>query len=459
MAATIRASTAATATTSPLSPASTQVGDLVIVFHWTPGTSGAPTHTIQTVNDFFEIRTHAHDDGSTDGRLSVAYKVATQAGANTYTAYTVSGGTASFAGIVVLTAGTYHPTLIGDIQGSSTLTTNGLPNPPSIVTPQAQCLVFAIGAWHMASATATITEPSGYLEAWEIAGAAAAELSVASKTVATATTEDPGAFGDTVTPAGSVSMTFAIRPMAYTLQAAAASFAFTGNAATLLASRKLVAEVSSIPFTGNSANLLRGFRLSTEVGSFAFTGNDVTLTHGEATGVTLVAEVGEFAFSGGDATITVHRRLQADVGSFSVTGNDANLVCARKLTADVSATPFIGSNASLLCARRISAGTGSFAFTAFTASLLATRRLDAGVGLFDLPASAASITAHRKLVTSSEAFPFSGNDASLRAGRRLVAGAKSFAFIGNDAILTSTAEPPEQETQLTGAALVIQFFS
>ncbi len=212
MTATIRSSTVATATNAPTSNASTQIGDLVMVVHWTRGTAGVPVHTIQGSGATFrEIRTHSHDDGSTDGRLSVAYMIATAAGAVAYNAYTSSVGT-DYAGIVVLTAGTYSAALIGDTSASSTLTTNAAPNPPSIVTPVADCLVFAIGAWHTSAATVTITAPSGYLETWEMAGSLDSELSVASKTVATATTEDPAVFADDVTPSGSVSMTIAIRP-------------------------------------------------------------------------------------------------------------------------------------------------------------------------------------------------------------------------------------------------------
>src|SRR5688572_8152388 len=102
MAAVVRASTAATATNSPSSPASTEVGDCVIVVHWTRGGAGEPTHTKQS--GFEEIRSHAHNDGSTDGRLSVAYKIATSSGANAYNTYVSNTGT-DYAGIVVLKKG------------------------------------------------------------------------------------------------------------------------------------------------------------------------------------------------------------------------------------------------------------------------------------------------------------------------------------------------------------------
>jgi len=99
--------TAATATLAPTSNAATQVGDLVIVTTWSPTTvSGAPTHTLQA--GFTEIITQAHEDGADDGRLSVAYKVATVAGASAYQAYTSNGTVgADFSGINVIKAGAY----------------------------------------------------------------------------------------------------------------------------------------------------------------------------------------------------------------------------------------------------------------------------------------------------------------------------------------------------------------
>jgi hypothetical protein len=112
---TVRGSTAPaiSATGASTSPSSTEIGDLVLCFVWSQNTT-IPTHTIDTANGFVEIRNHSHNDGTTDGRLSVGYKIATSAGANTYTAFTVSGNNTAQtnAGIVVLTAGTYTVTTL-----------------------------------------------------------------------------------------------------------------------------------------------------------------------------------------------------------------------------------------------------------------------------------------------------------------------------------------------------------
>ena len=104
-----RGGTAPAAGGSTTSPAGTQVGDLVAVYTWERTGAGSPTFTLQSGNGFVEIRNHTHDDGSTDGRLAIAYKIATQAGAQSYQAYTTgTGSPAWFTGCVVLVKDTFE---------------------------------------------------------------------------------------------------------------------------------------------------------------------------------------------------------------------------------------------------------------------------------------------------------------------------------------------------------------
>lgn len=208
----IRGSTAPAATTSPTSPATTSAGDLVIVVTWTRGGAGVPTHTLQS--GFTEIRNHSHDDGSTDGRLSAACIEAVTPGATSYQAYTSSGSDV-WSGIIVLEGGTFNDDLllVDDVTNSVTQTNNAVPNPGSVVTPVADCLVIVVAAWYLASAVdVTAGVPTGYAETWEVAGSQTSELCMGTKTVPTATTEDPAAFSDNVAPSGTCSLTFAIQP-------------------------------------------------------------------------------------------------------------------------------------------------------------------------------------------------------------------------------------------------------
>lgn len=206
----IRGSTAAVSGGSTTSPAGTAVDDLVIVVTWERNGAGSATHTLQS--GFTEIFTWAHDDGSTDGRLSVAYKKATSGGANAYAAYTSSSGTEWWTGCIVLKAGTFDESAIAS--GTATTgTTNAAPDPPSVtLNGDRDYLVLAIAGWHLsASATVAVTAPSNYNALWDISGAATGELAVAwKKVLAPIASADPGAFGDDVAPNGTARNTIAI---------------------------------------------------------------------------------------------------------------------------------------------------------------------------------------------------------------------------------------------------------
>src|SRR4029077_15949958 len=83
------------------SPSDTSIGDLVVCFVWSQFTTTATTHTIQS--GFTLVRSHSHSDGSTCGRLSVATKVATAAGAQAYVPFTIASATAGQTCAAILT--------------------------------------------------------------------------------------------------------------------------------------------------------------------------------------------------------------------------------------------------------------------------------------------------------------------------------------------------------------------
>jgi hypothetical protein len=247
----VRGRTAPVAGGAATSPASTAVGDMVIVFTWERAGAGVPTHTLQST--FVEIRTHSHDDGSTDGRLSVAYKIATSAGATSYQAYTSSTGTpAWWTGIVVLTTGTFDTASIAS--NSVTSTTNAVPNPPSVTLGATKdWLVLAIGAWHHGSAaTITPTAPTNYANLIEVAGSSNGDLGIADRSLTAAASEDPAAFGDNIAPNGTVAMTIGIAgvanatPTPSTVAASGAVPAPTTQAASLTAPSSIAA-TSAVP--------------------------------------------------------------------------------------------------------------------------------------------------------------------------------------------------------------------
>ncbi len=200
--------TAATQTLAPQSAASVQIGDLVVVTTWTVGGNGVPTHTLQT--GFTQVFSQSHDDGNTDGRLSVAFKVATAAGVQTYQAYTSSAGT-SFSGLIVMPKGSFDTTGIAATISDST--NSNPPNPPTSPTTPGLSAAFAIGAWHYSAGTTTsVTAQAGFNELWEMNGSLVGELSISARATnlnGNATT-NPASFVDDQTPNGTVAATLII---------------------------------------------------------------------------------------------------------------------------------------------------------------------------------------------------------------------------------------------------------
>ncbi len=209
---TIRGITAPVAGGAVTSPAGTQVGDLVVVFTFERlGAGSATTLTVDTGNNYVQIDNQFHNDSSTDGAFGVAYKVATQAGAQSYQGFTSSTGTPNWAtGCIVFSAGTYN---IADIKVAFvSQTTNAVPNPPSVTLGATHdWQVCTIAAWHLGSAaTVTPTAPTNYINLNHIAGSDDIELAIATRALSAAASEDPGTFGDDVAPSGTATFTVGI---------------------------------------------------------------------------------------------------------------------------------------------------------------------------------------------------------------------------------------------------------
>ena len=196
------------------------------------------------------------------------------------------------------------------------------PDPPAINTATANAVVLAIGA--SSEADAVTNAPSGYGNLFDSQGNSA-NCAISSKSVASPTTEDPATYGDIVgTTADSwAAATVALRPAAnaYTLAAASGSYALTGSAATLKATRLLPAASGAYALSGSAANLSRGFTMAAASGAYALTGSDAGL---RATR-TMAAASGAYALTGSDAALLSARRLAAESGAYSLDGANAAL--------------------------------------------------------------------------------------------------------------------------------------
>lgn len=208
-------STNAVITTGAIvAPSDTAIGDVILFFVWSQGTDNTTlTHTLQS--GFTQVRTHGHDDGTTDGRLSVAVKVVTVAGAQSYTPYVIANATASQTAGACIVYTNVDTTAPGSwIQASITATGNQPPDPPSITGLNGDLEVVAASAWHITTAAATaVTAPSGYFES--IDGPTGTHVThlgvgVAGSTGLVNATIDPAAWADNVTPNGTCSITFAM---------------------------------------------------------------------------------------------------------------------------------------------------------------------------------------------------------------------------------------------------------
>jgi hypothetical protein len=197
------------------SPSGTVVDDLVLVLVWSQNNSVIPTHALD--GSYTEIFSHPHNDGSTDGRLSLAGKLATVAGAQTYQPYTVSDAAAgqTTATCYVLQGQTFSAISTWPTATTVTATGNGAPNPPTITGLTGDFRILAIGAWHVTSAASTVTgEPSSYTERTEgPSGSHVTHVNISARdrTGLSAASEDPGSFSDNVTPNGTVGATVAMR--------------------------------------------------------------------------------------------------------------------------------------------------------------------------------------------------------------------------------------------------------
>lgn len=261
----IRGATAPVNGLSTTSPAGTQVGDLVVVITGERAGAGIPTHTIDGA--YTAIREHSHNDGSTDGRGTVAYTVATSSGAQSYQAVSSTSGSSAncWTGCIVFSVDTYDVTTIP--ANSATQTNTAVPNPPSLTNLTGDFVVCAVAFWHLGSALSlSATPPTNYAEQWEIAGSQNVDLSLATRALTglSAATEDPGTFGDNQTPNGTFSITFAIAGALAEISGAlvhtplALSLVQTGIIVQLYGSGSDPARITKNTTDGTSLMLFRG---------------------------------------------------------------------------------------------------------------------------------------------------------------------------------------------------------
>ena len=135
------------------------------------------------------------------------------------------------------------------------------------------------------------------------------------------------------------------------IAAAAGSYALSGTAATLTTTRELAAGAGSYSLSGTAAALTAARELAAGAGSYGLSGTAATLTYTPAAGAfELIAEAGSYSLSGTAATLTATRELSAAAGSYALSGTAATLtytpVTAFELTAEAGAYALSGGDAT-----------------------------------------------------------------------------------------------------------------
>ena len=245
---------------------------------------------------------------------------------------------------------------------------------------------------------------------------------------------------------------------AYTMTAAAGTFAFTGRAADLNAGRYLSLSKGSFTLSGKAVGLAQGYLLTAAQGSFSLSGKVAGLSagrylsavqgsftvSGKVAGLSvsrlITAAQGSFSLSGYAATLTYtsDKTLTANKGSFTVSGKDADLLALRTMSAAQGGFTVTGRDAGLNYGRYIDAANGSFSVTGYASDLLYGRSLGAVKGAFSVTGYTAGLIVARQLVAETNNFSLSGYVAGLSYGsdKTLIAAKGSFTLTGRDAAFT-----------------------
>lgn len=216
---------------------------------------------------------------------------------------------------------------------------------------------------------------------------------------------------------------------AYTLTAAAGSFAETGNAATLKAALKLTAAKGTFTETANAALLRWGRTLSCVKGTFTLTGIAATLGSGQK----LVAAVRALTLTMNGAWLTAARRLTAGVGAFVESGQAATLRLGKGIVHAVAPYVLTGKPATLKATFKLTAAKGTFTETGNAAGLRYPYRIACSAGSFSESGKPATLKAAFKLTAAKGTFSETANAAGLQKTFPLACAKGTFVLTGKPA--------------------------
>lgn len=232
---------------------------------------------------------------------------------------------------------------------------------------------------------------------------------------------------------------------AVSMSADVATFALTGQAATLKENVNLSASTGSFTLTGVAAQL--NVKMSLAAGSFTLSGQAAGLTQQ----VKMSAGVGSFALSGQAADLVYGQKVAAGTGAFSLTGVNASLIAATNLTIGVGSFTLTG-NATDGLDIKLRVQSGSFTLAGITVGLQTSsaQQLGAAVGSFVVsPQNTTSFAVEINLTAGLHAV--SGVNAPLDIAA--ITSAASFAAAGHSVFLGLTFGLAAGNFQVSGTSL------
>lgn len=279
-------------------------------------------------------------------------------------------------------------------------TASGRPNPPSITPATAGAWILWLGS-SAAATGAAYTAPTDFSADW--LGGTTADTADCMQGAGYYTGWASGAYDPAAISAGGttgaadswVAKTAVLRPApsAYTLTAQHGSYTYTGQSATLLKTKVIVASQGSYTYTGQTATLLRSRLVTAQNGAYTYTGQTATLLRSKR----IEANHGSYAYSGQDAILLRSKAIVAQHGSYALSGQSADItytpaVTGYTLTAQHGTYALNGQDATLTKGLVLTAQHGSYALSGQDATLLKTKVVVAQTGSYAIAGQSATIS-------------------------------------------------------------------
>jgi len=368
-----------------------------------------------------------------------------------------AGGTQ--AGVIQLVRGVDATTALDVTSPAAATGASGNPDPPTITPVTDNALVMAFGALDDDPVESSAGAPTNYgdlsAKDSEQAAGSAATVFLASRTLATAAAEDPGAFtsdGSDQWAAG----TAAFRPAAgggnTTMVASKGAYAITGKTITTTKQWLLTAAKGAYAITGKAATTSKGFVMVAAKGAYVITGKTITttkqwlLTAAKGTytitgktatlfrAITLVAAKGSYAITGKAITTTKQWLLTAAKGAYAITGKAATLtksggaitMVAAKGAYTITGKAAITTKQWLLTAvKGVYAITGKEPITSRDITLIAAK------GAYAITGKAITTTKQWKMVAAAGVYAITGKTVTFLRTHIMVAAKGAYAITGN----------------------------